>query len=142
MKSKHFYIQIIAILLCLSAGAKDFNISSPDGKVNLEVKLGNQIFWSVKMDGIRVLDLSPIGIELENEHLGLNPKLLKSRVRKINETSTAVVPYKFRNITDHCNELLLIFKGNYSLRFRVYNNGAAYRIELDRNKSESVTIMD
>jgi alpha-glucosidase len=72
-------------------------------------------------------------LQLENETLGNNPRITKSAIKEVNETTQAVIPYKFKNVVDHCNELLLKFKGDYAVRFRAYNNGVAYRIEVDKN---------
>lgn len=122
MRSKHIYIFIIAIALCLSASAKDYSGISSEGKVTLEVQLVEQILWSVKMYDSQVLELSSVGLVFENEVLGINPKIKRSKVQEISETTQTVVRYKFPNVVGLCNELLQTFKGDYSLRFRVYNN--------------------
>jgi alpha-glucosidase len=132
MKPKQLFL-IIALIICLSSNARNYVVNSPDGKINIEVKVDERIFWSVKMDGKQVLNQSPVALQIEGEKSGDSPKLLKSFTKEINETTQAVVPYKFKNVVDHCNELLLKFKGDYSIRFRAYNNGAAYRIEVSKN---------
>ena len=42
------------------------------------------------------------------------------------------VPTKFRELHDRCNELLIAFRGDWAVRLRVYDNGAAYRFETAR----------
>src|SRR5690554_7997211 len=102
MKLKHLFLFVTALVICFSSEAKDYTVTSPDGKVTLVVKIDKQILWSVRMDGLPVLDLSPVGLELDNEVLGVNPKIRKSKAQEINETTKAVVPYKFRDVVDHC----------------------------------------
>ena len=131
-KGKPLFLFLAALVICLNLSAKNYRIESPDGKISLEVNIDQRVSWSVKMDGKQILNSSPIALHLENETLGDNPRLLKSAIKEVNETTQAVVPYKFKNVVDHCNELLLKFKGDYSIRFRAYNNGAAYRIEVGK----------
>ena len=129
MKSKISFLVIFLLALCISVNAKDYSAASPDGKINLSVQISDGIFWSVQVDGRQVLTPSRIALDMGGEVLGVNPKVRKYEKKEVNETIQAVVSYKFRNVEDHCDELLLTFRGDYALRFRVYNNGAAYRIE-------------
>lgn len=64
------------------------------------MNVDERVFWSVKMDGKQILNSSPIALQLENETLGDNPRLLKSAEKEVNETTQAVVPYKFKNVVD------------------------------------------
>jgi alpha-glucosidase len=138
MKLKQIlFLQLV--LICLNTSAKDYMFSSPDKKISLKVNVSEVISWSVIMDGKQVVTNSAIALQLEGETLGINPKVVKSILKEINENSQAVVPYKFKNINDQCNELLISFKGDYALRFRAYNNGVAYRIEVNR-KGEMVVV--
>jgi alpha-glucosidase len=56
-------------------------------------------------------------------------KVLVKRVhrRQVNETITSVVPVKSRLIRDRFNELTIDFKKEFSLDFRAYDDGIAYR---------------
>lgn len=133
MKPKqHLFLFLTALVICLNSNARNYRIESPDKKICLEVNIDEQIFWSVKVDGEQILNPSPIALQLEKETPGDNPRLLKSAIKEINETTQAVVPCKFRNVVDQCNEMLLKFKGDYAVRFRAYNNGVAYRIEVGK----------
>lgn len=132
MKLKELMLFLAFVIFFLTGNARNYEVKSPDGKIELRVNIDNEISWSVEIDKMQVLNQSAIALELKNESLGRNPRLLKSKFTETNETSEAIVPYKFRNIIDHCNELLLKFKGGYAIRFRVYDNGAAYRIELNK----------
>ena len=51
MKIKYLFFLITALALCVSSSAKDISVKSPDGKVAIKVPVGDQILWSVKMDG-------------------------------------------------------------------------------------------
>ena len=58
--------------------------------------------------------------------LGNNTGVMSSSTRFINETITPLYG-KTTEITDQYNELKISFEENYSLLFRVYNEGVAYR---------------
>lgn len=51
-----------------------------------------------------------------------------------------VVPLKFSSVKNEYNELLLSFKGGYSVEFRAYNDGVAYRFVT--NKKGEVDVMN
>ena len=57
---------------------------------------------------------------------GKNAKLDKSTKRIINQKITSPF-YKRAQINDNCNELTLRFKKDWGIKFRVYNDGVAYR---------------
>ena len=66
----------------------------------------------------------------EGRVLGKNPRLKDVKRNTIRQEIRPVVPVKSAVITDHCNELILSFTG-YSVVFRAYNNGVAYRFRTD-----------
>lgn len=57
----------------------------------------------------------------------------------MNESLKPVVPFKFSTITNHYNQLLLNFRGNYSVEFRVFDDGIAYRFITDKKGEVEVT---
>ena len=61
--------------------------------------------------------------------LGENEKVARASVSQMHEVSTPVVPYKRSEITDNCNILKIYFKSGFSVEFRAYNDGVAYRFE-------------
>lgn len=64
---------------------------------------------------------------------GLNPKVKKISRRSVNETIYPPI-YKKKSIKDQFNELTIDFKGGYSLVFRAYEDGAAYRFVSELKK--------
>jgi alpha-glucosidase len=70
--------------------------------------------------------------------LGNNPKVKDSETETINQELTPVVKQKYSSITDNCEQLTLMFGGNYSLVFRVYNDGVAYRLKTSFEKDITV----
>ena len=106
---------------------KNFEIKSPGGNLILNIEAGAKLQWSVQSDGQQIVSPSSISLQLEGgEVLGENVKILSSKTEKIDNVITAV-NYKKSSIQDQCNQLIINFKGDYGIIFRVYNDGLAYR---------------
>jgi alpha-glucosidase len=110
--------------------AKDYKVSSPDGKISLTVNVGTDIKWSAILEGKEIINSSKIAMILDNGRvLGENEKVKKIKVSQLNEIIKPVVANKRSEITDNCNILVISFNSGFSLQFRAYNDGVAYRFE-------------
>ncbi|MCF2505849.1 glycoside hydrolase family 97 protein [Dyadobacter sp. CY107] len=120
-------------LLALSfvaRGATIREISSPDGKTKLSVNIDKTVSYAISYDGAPLLAPSQIDLFLSNEGK-LSDRLNKPKVttRSVNEVIVSPVPEKRKHIPDVYNEISFRFSAPFRLTFRVYNDGAAYRIE-------------
>lgn len=119
---------IVLFLVTISMGwAKDYVVKSPDGKIQIRVKVDQNISYNVMMDGKEVLSPSVIGLKVNGVLLGQEPRVQKVRRAVINEQIKMVVPRKYQSLTNHCNQMTLWLKGKAALVFRVYDEGVAYR---------------
>lgn len=119
----------------MSLSAETYPLSSPDGKVKILVETADELTWNVEFNGENIVNRSTLGLELNGVKIqpGSNPKVRKVTRRSVDEVLKVDVPTKFREITDYYNELTLKIKGDYSVQFRAYDNGAAYRFVLDKD---------
>ncbi len=123
--------KIIALaLLMLTSGAvcaKEYAVVSPDGKLKISVRVGDVVEYAVSHEATQVLSFSPVSMTLATgELLGANPRVRKARTVAIDERIAS--PFYIRSeVINRCNELTLEFKGDYSIVFRAYDDGAAYR---------------
>jgi alpha-glucosidase len=103
-------------------------ITSPDGKIKVIIETKENLFYSVTYENKNLLLPSAINLLLENGN-GISGKidLKKTTIRSVNSVIISPVPEKRRNIPDIYNELTIRFKQPFSLIFRVYNDGVAYR---------------
>jgi len=127
-KATIHFLSIILVLTFSSAFAQNYELSSPDGRIKLDVKANESISYAVFFNDTEIIHPSVISMILDNgEILGRNVQLKKSVTNEIDETILPAISEKRSEIIDHCNELTINFKGNYSLIFRAYNDGVAYR---------------
>lgn len=121
--------------------AQKETLSSPDGSLKIHINLKDSITYSVFLGNDRIFENNGLSIKLKEQVLGKQPKLISKKNETINKQDKPVVPLKFSTVTNHCNALRLNFKGNYSLEFRAYNNGIAYRFITDL-KPADIAIYD
>jgi len=118
----------LSILICSVADAKDYTLLSPDKQNMIKISANAQITWSVLRGSELLIKPSPMSLSIgDGRKLGELPVVLKAKVSSINEMITAVVPVKNKFIPEVYNELKLVMKGGYTIEFRAYNDGVAYR---------------
>ena len=106
---------------------KSYSVKSPDGKIVLTVATGKTTTWSVKHSETEVILPSAISLTLDNGAiLGENASVKSAKTVSVNQDFNTPV-YKKDKVHDNYNQLTLTFKGDYSLAFRAYNDGVAYR---------------
>lgn len=130
-------LSLLATLLfgtILMWAAKPMVLNSPNGEISISVSVSDKISYGVSYGKDLLLDNCSLSLELENETLGLNPKLKKSTRSVINETFKKEIPFKNSTVQNQCNVLKLDFAGNYSVEFRAYNDGVAYRFITNKSK--------
>lgn len=126
LKSLSLLMFISALPLMVFA-QKQFTLKSPDGKIKIEVRIDKAVNYSVSHNSDVMLAESPISVSLTSgQSLGIDPKLVGSSVKSVNQIIDAPV-YKKKVITDSYNELTLRFKSDYNIVFRAYDDGMAYR---------------
>ncbi|HEY0610088.1 MAG TPA: glycoside hydrolase family 97 N-terminal domain-containing protein, partial [Chitinophaga sp.] len=113
------------LLNVLSQGAAIKDILSPDKKIRVHIDVSNGLFYSVSFNGQTLLQPSQIALQVA----GIPNDLAIKQVitRSVNEVITSPVPEKRKLIPDVYNEVTIRFRRPFSLTFRVYNDGVAYR---------------
>ncbi|MES2848631.1 MAG: glycoside hydrolase family 97 protein [Bacteroidota bacterium] len=128
MKFVAIYIFSFCLVNSLFA-ADSLLISSPDKKITVSVFYKEKITYSIKYDGKIILQQSLIDLLVENKAaLSEKIKLASKEINTVDENIISPVPEKRKIIRDNYNQLTINFEQPYSLIFRVYNDGVAYRI--------------
>ena len=119
--------------------AKEIDVKSPNGELNLSVDVKDKIYYSVSYGNDLLLKDCYLNLQLENKTLGNNPKLRSTKRGVINESIKREIPLKNAVVKNHCNTLRMNFTGNYAVEFRVFDNGVAYRFITDK-KGENIVL--
>jgi len=131
-KHSSLFLGLICILTSTVYSQKQINCQSPDGQLKVKILVGNDIKWSLMRNDTLLISDSRIAMTLAtNEILGKNSSI--SSINKVTNRDTISSPfYKKNKVIDNFNSIQLKFKNNYSLVFRLYNDGMAYRFETIR----------
>jgi alpha-glucosidase len=123
-------ITFLSVITVYYSVAKEYKITSPDSKISLIINVGTDIKWSATREGKEIINNSKIAMILANgKILGENEKVRKAAVSQLNDIIKPVVANKKSEIIDNCNILTITFSSGFSLQFRAYNDGVAYRFE-------------
>lgn len=119
---------LVLVFACQLVGAQVASVSSPDGSIEIKVKLTDHIYYNLSVDGKETMWYSPVSMETSQGDLGIEPVLLQQNTRSVDETIKTVWGIRSQ-VKDQYNELTLDFKKGFSLIFRAYNDGVAYRFK-------------
>ena len=112
-----------------SAAQSSYDLRSPDGRLEIRIRTSGQIRYDVVLKGRAVIENSTVSLDVEHKRLGLQPKVVDAKNRSYDQMIEPVVRQKFAKIRDRYNELRLRMEGGYTVVFRAYDEGAAYRFE-------------
>lgn len=126
MKHNLLLLLFLSIAFSLSA-QKKAKLQSPNGEIKVSLSISDKIYYTISYNNDVLLENNHLSLNLGNETLGLNPKLSGQKTNKVNEVLTPVVPLKYSSVNNQYNSLLLTFKGDYSVEFRAFDDGIAYR---------------
>lgn len=118
---------------------KSYQLQSPDQKLQTVVIIGEDTKFSLTHNETEILAPSVISMTLQNgEILGAKPKVSKVTKGSVDK----VIPspfYKKAEVADIYNEMTISFRGDYSIVFRLYNDGLAYRFITKKRENIIVT---
>lgn len=112
------------------------SLHSPDSRIEIKISTGERFSYSVSFNGKMLLQDSTLSITIDQQILGLQPKILAAKQRSVDQTIAPAVRQKSAQIRERYNELRLELEGAYAVVFRAYNEGVAYRIETSLPESQ------
>jgi alpha-glucosidase len=139
MKRALFLLTVLCVSLS-AYGQKSYELSSPDGNILVSVRVSDNIYYDITSGDKTLLDGGVLQMQIGEQVLGAAPKVTGTSTRTVRESISPVVPFKFSNIENHYNQLLLKFRGDYSVEFRAFDDGVAYRFIT--NKKGEVEVMN
>ena len=127
---ENLFVALASMTFTVSAAAQTTqSVESPDGNIKLEVSIGRAVTYDVWCGDELVMDDCSLSMNIEGNVIGSNPKLQKVERRYVDQVKKPFLSFKYSEVRDNFNELNLKMKGDYSIVFRVYDDGMAYRFE-------------
>lgn len=105
------------------------DVLSPDRNIKLSINIGDHVSYQVQYQNTTIVSKSLIDLELtDGRKLSQTKGFRKASTRSNNTIIVSPVPEKRINIPDIYNEVIIDLRSPFSIIFRVYNDGVAYRI--------------
>jgi alpha-glucosidase len=119
----------LAIVLTANVNAQKYGLTSPDGKLTAGVEIDNGIYVALLKGREALVRMGNIGLETQYLTGSRDAfKVLKVIPRTVNEIVTPEIREKSATFSNSYNELEIKFKGPFSIVFRLFNEGLAYRL--------------
>ena len=127
---KRAFMSVLLFCLSLTLMAKDYRVTSPDGKIIVTVSKEVQVKWNVTYEGREILSSSSVFMEREGGGIpSANERIRRASVKSIREIIIPVLPNKRSEIVSEYNLLEITFASGSALEFRAFDDGIAYRFK-------------
>lgn len=128
--------------LCLpvTINAKEIELKSPNGEIKLMLSITDKINYNILYNNESLLTNCGLQMSLADEVLGESPRIQSIKREQIATSIKPSIPLKFSTVENKYNKLLIKFKNNYSVEFRLFNDGMAYRFIT--NIKDSIIVKD
>jgi len=136
MKTTLLLLSILFFASITAHAFADYELQSPDGKLQIKIRVGEQISYDVLVSGKPVLANCTLSLDVDHQQLGINPRVKSAKPGSVDRELTVVVPQKSKKVREHYQELRLDLEGAYAVVFRAYNEGVAYRLETSLPQAE------
>ncbi|HEV8189114.1 MAG TPA: glycoside hydrolase family 97 N-terminal domain-containing protein, partial [Pyrinomonadaceae bacterium] len=110
-------------------------LRSPDSRILVTVRVDDEISYDVQVNGKLLIKDSTLSLDVDHKKLGHDAKVEAVKNDTVDREIELPVKLKFAKIREHYNELRLSFT-NFSVTFRAYNEGVAYRFETSLPQTE------
>jgi alpha-glucosidase len=141
MRSSQALVTLVLFFSVTDTSAqKSYSVTSPSGELTAIITTRDTVKYSIQLKGSSVLNPSPVALLTNVGRLGIGTKATGTSTRQVRESISNPVPYKRREIPNHFNELTIRFREKFSLIFRAYDDGIAYRFST--SVSDSLTIQN
>lgn len=124
----------LVVGLCLTTtllfgqfSSKTLEVSSPNTKLKVTIEIGKEITYAVSYESEPVVLPSAISLTLQDGTVVGNNAKYRSDFLFIHDRYIRPIFGIQNTIHEHCNELIISFKNDYSLIVRAFDNGMAYR---------------
>lgn len=140
MNMRQFSVLLLVAIFCATTAFSQTKrtLVSPNEKIKIEVELANGITYDVFCDGEHIFDNCRMSLDISGNVLGSQPQLKGTKRRLVNEIKRPFLHLKYAEVPNIYNEMVLKMKGGYSVEFRAYDDGIAYRFVTNLGKTVEV----
>lgn len=141
-KRKMYLVKkIFTFLMLISCTASAQTVLSPDKKIKVSVNISAKVTYQVFYENKEIVQPSIIDMIPDNAtQLSKTKGIRKVVTRRNSSIITSPVPEKRINIPDVYNEIQIELKSPFTITFRAYNDGIAYRIS--SNIKDSIIVLN
>ena len=120
---------VIVAMLCASPkcdarGA--VKVASPNKSIEMVINPDGKISYEVLRNGEKLLSQDALAMTLADRILGYDARVKSVKHSSVRDVIKPTVPLRCSEVKNHYNGVTLDY-GTYSLEFRVFDNGVAYR---------------
>ena len=135
------FIWIIPLAVAATVNAQEYRLNSPNNSITVVIHTEKGISFQFFYENEEILARSKISMTTEEFGiLGKDGVVSKTNSRSVNRTIEPLIKEKRAIIPDQFNELEIEFEKGYSIIFRAYQDGVAYRFTT--NFSQALTVVD
>ena len=109
---------------CEARGA--VKVTSPDRKMEMTINPDGKIGYELTRNGEKVLSQDALALTLSDRVLGYDAKAKSVKHSSVRDVIKPAVPLRCSEVKNHYNGVVIDY-GTYSVEFRVFDNGVAYR---------------
>ena len=126
-KYKIIFLMFIAVFTATMVAATGYKLVSPNGRLVSEINVGDSLTFTLSDERQSKLSPSTIAIELAVGTVwGAGMKVRKAQRLSVDEVIPSPM-YKKSQVRDKYNRLVLNAIAGFSIEFRMYDDGMAYR---------------
>jgi len=125
-------VSLMLLLLWMANNAtaqSSYSLHSPDRRIEIRIRPADRIRYDVLLNGQALLQDSALSINIDQKTLGSQPKVKATKERSVDQELEPAVRLKSARVRENYHELRLEMEGNYTVVFRAFNEGLAYRWE-------------
>ncbi|KIC96373.1 alpha-glucosidase [Flavihumibacter solisilvae] len=130
MESMKVTLLAITFLISSAAAARDsLQLSSPAGNIAIRIWKEKELKYLVRHNGKTILGPSTIDMLLDDgKSISASGSIQSHSLSRVRDSIISPVPEKRRVIRDNYNQVTIRFSQPFSVAFRAYDDGVAYRI--------------
>ena len=126
-----FFLFVLSLSSSVSAqrSPTTYDLSSPNGRIQVKIQTGEHTTYDISINNDPKIRNSTLSIDIDHTALGVNTVVKNAKTNAVDREIQSPVPQKSAKIHEGYKELRLEMEGNYTIVFRAYNEGVAYRFE-------------